>query len=337
MLGLDAAEDAAGPPDVVPFDAGEWGKADLARYIAWAKSAFAPVLAPAAQDLLSAYFRWQRQVRTPFREPATARYLEALVRLTQAHARLMARAEAGVPDAAAAVLLLDTCINSESLLNLGCTAPLHCVCRVDDAVMAQRTRRLLDALGLGGALRLEPAQPPPPALMPAPKPEAWGAHYTSQRPVKRACPSEPWDPSMTATKRPAAVSATTLRRVATATARSSGAPSAPWGPPLRSPPAASQRSSAPARPAALVPKPAGALGCAAAPRAPDVVAAARPAAVQAPPRGLCSASHAPAQNEATVALLPAARRAFSAPAVVAGRTHLSDDVDMSLSDEDDGM
>lgn len=98
---------------------------NLRQYIAWVKQTFHPVLTPPAEEVLSKYYQLRRGAAGRHAARTTLRLLESLVRLAQAHARLMARATVEVVDAAIAVALVDSSVvDGESVLALGPTAGL---------------------------------------------------------------------------------------------------------------------------------------------------------------------------------------------------------------------
>jgi len=89
---------------------GRWSIEKLRNYISVVREKFRPSLHPDAAELLERYYRECRAAAAdPLAAggpvPVTVRFLESLVRLTQAHARLLYRDEATLADACAAVLL----------------------------------------------------------------------------------------------------------------------------------------------------------------------------------------------------------------------------------------
>ena len=72
-----------------------WPLASLRQYIKWARTAGSPSLSEDAQGLLSAYYQLRRQHEARQGSRTTVRMLESLVRVAQAHARLMARPQVG--------------------------------------------------------------------------------------------------------------------------------------------------------------------------------------------------------------------------------------------------
>lgn len=88
-------------------EVGAWGIDLLRQYIAWVVSEFQPALSPAAEEVLSSYYQLRRGAAGRHAARTTLRLLESLVRVAQAHARLMARGTVELQDAVVAVALLD--------------------------------------------------------------------------------------------------------------------------------------------------------------------------------------------------------------------------------------
>jgi DNA helicase MCM9 len=114
--GGPAAEAAAADAALAAVAAGgAWSLEALRCYVAWAREALRPTLAPAAEEVLAGYYRLRRGADAGAgargaggaAARATVRTLEALVRVAQAHARLMGRDEALLQDAVVAVALID--------------------------------------------------------------------------------------------------------------------------------------------------------------------------------------------------------------------------------------
>jgi len=84
-----------------------WPFERLRRYIALARSAIDPTLSPEAEGLIRAYYQLRRRRQEDFRGRPTIRLLESLVRMTQAHARLMWRHEATRRDVIVAIDVID--------------------------------------------------------------------------------------------------------------------------------------------------------------------------------------------------------------------------------------
>ena len=97
-----------------------WEVESLRQYVAWVKTTFFPVMTPAAEEVLSGYYQLRRGAAGRHAARATLRLLESLVRLAQAHARLMARSTVDVVDAVTVVALIDSSVvDGESVLGLG--------------------------------------------------------------------------------------------------------------------------------------------------------------------------------------------------------------------------
>ncbi|GMI00913.1 hypothetical protein TrST_g1756 [Triparma strigata] len=88
-----------------------WSLEKLRGYIATVKSSFKPLLTyPARQVLLKYYGRCRKEA--DYSNPITVRLLESLIRLSQAHARLMYRNEVLLNDAIAVVILMQATVNT---------------------------------------------------------------------------------------------------------------------------------------------------------------------------------------------------------------------------------
>jgi len=84
-----------------------WSLAELRKYIVHVKQNFCPVITDDAGALLSTYYTHQRSRIGAASGRATVRMLESLIRLTQAHARIMSRHHACIQDAVIACILVD--------------------------------------------------------------------------------------------------------------------------------------------------------------------------------------------------------------------------------------
>ncbi|KAL3775057.1 hypothetical protein ACHAW5_001191 [Stephanodiscus triporus] len=85
---------------------GHWGMEKLRAYIATIREKFHPTLTPEASELLENHYSLCRQ-RGNCQTLVTVRFLESLIRLSQAHARLMYRDKVLLDDAVAVILLME--------------------------------------------------------------------------------------------------------------------------------------------------------------------------------------------------------------------------------------
>jgi DNA helicase MCM9 len=85
----------------------EWNTDQLRQYLHHVRVSFRPRLSPASERVLGAYYSMQRSNSERSVARTTVRLLESLVRLTQAHARLMYRWQALVQDAIFAIAAVD--------------------------------------------------------------------------------------------------------------------------------------------------------------------------------------------------------------------------------------
>uniref|UniRef100_A0A6B0VDE3 DNA helicase n=1 Tax=Ixodes ricinus TaxID=34613 RepID=A0A6B0VDE3_IXORI len=96
-------------------DSGFWAINKMRAYFSMIKT-LNPVLSDQAQSVLQEYYRCQRNVFKRDAARTTLRLLESLVRLSQAHARLMLRGEVVVQDAVVAVSLMESSMQSSALV-----------------------------------------------------------------------------------------------------------------------------------------------------------------------------------------------------------------------------
>lgn len=125
-----------------------WSLERLQAYLAHAKT-IQPMLTPSAQTVLKRYYALQRRADTRSAARTTVRLLDSLVRITQAHARLLRRQTAGLQDAVIAVMLMETSTHAAAVI--GVLSPLHATFPDDpDAEYAAQQRLVLHRLGLDG-------------------------------------------------------------------------------------------------------------------------------------------------------------------------------------------
>jgi len=79
----------------------------LRSYVATVREKFQPTLTPEASDLLYKHYNLCRQQNGDGQTIVTVRFLESLMRLSQAHARLMYRDQVLLDDAVAVILLME--------------------------------------------------------------------------------------------------------------------------------------------------------------------------------------------------------------------------------------
>ena len=84
-----------------------WSMEKLRAYIAVVKERFQPVMSDDAAMLLEAHYEKCRSCQSNT-IPVTVRFLESLIRLSQAHARLMYRKQVTIQDAVAVIRLMES-------------------------------------------------------------------------------------------------------------------------------------------------------------------------------------------------------------------------------------
>lgn len=98
---------------------GHWSMQCLQSYIYHVKRSFNPKLTPFAQEILQRYYAHQRQSDQSNSTRTTVRLLESLIRLSQAHARLMFRHIVLSVDAITAIIILEASVQSTGILQAG--------------------------------------------------------------------------------------------------------------------------------------------------------------------------------------------------------------------------
>eukprot|EP01132_Coremiostelium_polycephalum_P009733 gene9733-11953_t len=94
-----------------------WSLELLQSYIYYVKATFQPTMTPDSARLIDNYFQKQRTSNTHRNEARTTyRLLDSLIRLSQAHARLMFRNTVEVQDAVVAIYLIESSIESNCIL-----------------------------------------------------------------------------------------------------------------------------------------------------------------------------------------------------------------------------
>lgn len=153
-VGIDATPASTRLPDgrrVEDADEGVtvwWSLERLQAYLAHIKT-FRPMLNVAAQTVLKKYYALQRRADTRSAARTTVRLLDSLVRITQAHARLLRRNAAVLQDAIIAVTLMETSTHAAAVI--GVQSPLHATFSLDpDGDFAAQKSLVLHRLGLAG-------------------------------------------------------------------------------------------------------------------------------------------------------------------------------------------
>nr|GMC83524.1 probable DNA helicase MCM9 [Ipomoea batatas] len=94
-----------------------WPLPMLRRYIHFVKRNFQPVLTKEAEKVISSYYQLQRRSATQNAARTTVRMLESLIRLAQAHARLMFRNEVTQLDAITAILCIESSMTTSAIVD----------------------------------------------------------------------------------------------------------------------------------------------------------------------------------------------------------------------------
>ncbi|XVF01540.1 hypothetical protein REPUB_Repub04eG0097800 [Reevesia pubescens] len=94
-----------------------WPLPILRRYIDYVKKHFKPVLTKEAEKIISSYYQLQRRSAPHNAARTTVRMLESLIRLAQAHARLMFRNEVTRLDAITAILCIESSMTISAIVD----------------------------------------------------------------------------------------------------------------------------------------------------------------------------------------------------------------------------
>ncbi|KAH9608982.1 hypothetical protein KSS87_020935, partial [Heliosperma pusillum] len=94
-----------------------WSLTMLKKYINFVKGYFKPVLTKDAERVISSYYQLQRRCGTQNAARITVRMLESLIRLAQAHARLMFKNEVTRLDAITAILCIETSMTTSAIVD----------------------------------------------------------------------------------------------------------------------------------------------------------------------------------------------------------------------------
>ena len=89
-----------------------WSPNKIGKYIKFVKTLFDPVLTDQAEEIFKSYFLYIKSSPRVGKERQTVRMIESMIRLGQAHARLMFRDEITTFDAISVVVLLESTLYS---------------------------------------------------------------------------------------------------------------------------------------------------------------------------------------------------------------------------------
>lgn len=116
----------------------------MQQYVLWVQATFHPELSKEAEDVLSGYYKLQRTAIDRTSARTTVRMLESLVRIAQAHAKLMARQYVTQQDAVVAVSIAEAASN---ILGGGLEFVVGAsFCAQPDAAYADESQYLLEAI-----------------------------------------------------------------------------------------------------------------------------------------------------------------------------------------------
>ncbi|KAK2393238.1 DNA replication licensing factor MCM2 [Trifolium repens] len=117
------------------------------KYIHYLKEKFRPVLTREAETVISSYYQLQRKSATDNAARTTVRMLESLIRLAQAHARLMFRNEVTRLDAITAILCIESSMTTSAIVDCIGNALHSNFTDNPDQEYAKQERLILEKLG----------------------------------------------------------------------------------------------------------------------------------------------------------------------------------------------
>lgn len=89
-----------------------WNTEKLLKYIVFVQRYIEPVCTEQAEMLLQAYFSYLRGRQTLAKDRKTIRMLESLIRLSEAHARMMFKKDIEMYDAICVIVLMEKCVST---------------------------------------------------------------------------------------------------------------------------------------------------------------------------------------------------------------------------------
>ncbi len=123
-----------------------WPVQILQAYLAFVKE-LKPELSKSSMAVLESYYLLQRKNDARSAARTTVRLLESLIRLSQAHARIMCREEVLLQDAIMAILVVEASLNHSSMLDM--ESVLHTEFPADpEAEYLEMKEKVLSTLGL---------------------------------------------------------------------------------------------------------------------------------------------------------------------------------------------
>lgn len=116
----------------------------MQQYLLWVKATFHPELSTEAEAVLTGYYKLQRTAIDRTSARTTVRMLESLVRIAQAHAKLMARQQVTLQDAIIAVSIAEA---ASKVLGSGLEFEVGAnFCVQPDAAYEDESQYLLEAI-----------------------------------------------------------------------------------------------------------------------------------------------------------------------------------------------
>ncbi|XP_071740444.1 probable DNA helicase MCM9 [Rutidosis leptorrhynchoides] len=126
----------------------KWPLSLLRRYIHFVRGYFRPTLTKDAENVISGYYQLQRRSATENAARTTVRMLESLIRLAQAHARLMFRNEVTRLDAITAILCIESSMTISAVVDSVGNALHSNFSDNPDQEYAKQEKQIIEKLGI---------------------------------------------------------------------------------------------------------------------------------------------------------------------------------------------
>jgi DNA replicative helicase MCM subunit Mcm2 (Cdc46/Mcm family) len=125
-----------------------WGVDKLQAYFSYIRTTYAPTMSDDARELLTRYYTKQRNTDNADKSRTTIRMLESLIRLSEAHAKLMFRNQTVILDAVVAIYVMEAAMGGSATI-IQCPPSVQSMFHDDpDLFFDEIQVKVLNALGL---------------------------------------------------------------------------------------------------------------------------------------------------------------------------------------------
>eukprot|EP01122_Echinamoeba_exundans_P014512 TRINITY_DN6592_c0_g1_i2.p1 TRINITY_DN6592_c0_g1~~TRINITY_DN6592_c0_g1_i2.p1 ORF type:complete len:977 (-),score=193.20 TRINITY_DN6592_c0_g1_i2:412-3177(-) len=125
-----------------------WGIDKLQAYFSYIRATYAPTMSDDARELLTRYYTKQRTTDNADKSRTTIRMLESLIRLSEAHAKLMCRNQTMLIDAVVAIYVMEAAMGGSAAI-IQCPPSVQSMFHDDPDLFFEEIQvKVLNALGL---------------------------------------------------------------------------------------------------------------------------------------------------------------------------------------------